>query len=798
MKRWRILILILLFSLSLSPALAEGTSSLTADAAVTRAQEAWKLAGAEGEATWVWAANALENGGFSVTAQEAGETRLETRLGPDSRILLMKDHTVNLEAAGEKAREVADDDVRAEELAIWLLDFADSINPGAANAIEAMGNHSEKRAEGRHILTYDGYTAGDQCTRFVIQLEPEKRVLSYEEEVPYFFCAGLDFEPISRAKELLKQAGIFTDYPCWWCSDSYGDEYFHVGAGWNTEVGLLSATLDRQGNAIELLDHYEASKDVTPVTHEIPEQVTDLLMYRFGYTEEEAASFEGTARLNDAGIGSVSVAPKDHPDWTYTFVWQDNPRAPGMTSPMMGQTPTERERALRLMLRKASEEKWFSDWDDTGRAAAAVYFQSIRQELTVLLEADGEKAFLTPAQAVDALFTAWCGTKAIWSPALWQWRNEVLKENGLTAYRQKENLLTYSKDDTFRPFTVYQFQGLVPYEFSAALSHPRLEGWKLLSGAVLDCTDGSTSAGLAAFGRGEERMLVSLVRPLGEAEWQLSPIGSQALIPGKEAIITSDAVTGSFLIEIPLTERESVYLDVTVGIGKKGICSLDAYSRMDWQSGAGVTIRGYSASVYRPGEPVEQLALSKEKGDLGYLDFTDVSLLPGALTDPNGDSVLPGLNYVLCTGAHLRVQTSSRSGDLGEIAPGVLCQLIEIVPGDPDPWAHVRIGLLEGYICGRYIYGGGLNSSVFPGPLTVAQTQKETALKKGTGLLDGKVTDLPAGTQMHVLTQRGNWLYVAMPQGRPGPYMDVDSVYGFVRESDVIQAATALQLDWME
>jgi hypothetical protein len=50
---------------------------------------------------------------------------------------------------------------------------------------------------------------------------------------------------------------------------------------------------------------------------------------------------------------------------------------------------------------------------------------------------------------------------------------------------------------------------------------------------------------------------------------------------------------------------------------------------------------------------------------------------------------------------------------------------------------------------------------------------------------------------MHVLSDQGEWLYVAVPRGALGWLMDVEGRFGYVKKEDVDMAATEIQLDWM-
>ena len=80
----------------------------------------------------------------------------------------------------------------------------------------------------------------------------------------------------------------------------------------------------------------------------------------------------------------------------------------------------------------------------------------------------------------------------------------------------------------------------------------------------------------------------------------------------------------------------------------------------------------------------------------------------------------------------------------------------------------------------------------------VAKAKKEIEVKNGTGWFDGSAGTFPAGTRMHVIFEDGDWLYVDIPQGEMNWMMDPEGTFGYVRKSDVIQAATACHLDWMD
>ena len=105
------------------------------------------------------------------------------------------------------------------------------------------------------------------------------------------------------------------------------------------------------------------------------------------------------------------------------------------------------------------------------------------------------------------------------------------------------------------------------------------------------------------------------------------------------------------------------------------------------------------------------------------------------------------------------------------------------------------MGFLEGFVTATYVHEGQSRSAQL-NVLPVAEAQEEIPLKKGTGLFDGTVQTLPAGTKMHVIIENDDWLYVDVPQGEIGFLMDVDGTFGYVRKAGVTFLSNIPGLDW--
>ena len=364
--------------------------------------------------------------------------------------------------------------------------------------------------------------------------------------------------------------------------------------------------------------------------------------------------------------------------------------------------------------------------------------------------------------------------------------------------------------------TVVEFAGQLPEELqSLYVNEPHLAGWSCLSGAMRLPETAGRSA-LMAFGRGEERLLAMAVEM--EDELHLLPVGEQALLPGRAFSIHYDPQESLYSIEYPLDENgeeTECFRVLPAAVQRSGeerriLCITKDYRRVNQKTLEGFVLESleyesaaegnWRATVYRPGKPTESrdfdLNLPHWLDDQSAADFPRSMEECEQLAEA-GSGIPEG--YAVCRGVHLRQKTSSRSKDLGDMKNGTLVRVLETVPGDPWPWARVQVGSLEGYMCNLYVsYEGSTNDTPVSQivPLPVAETLCETALKESTALLGGTMTQLSAGTRMHVLCEYDGWLYVCVPRNEPGWLMDVDGQYGFVKTADVRTAASFVQLDW--
>ena len=526
----------------------------------------------------------------------------------------------------------------------------------------------------------------------------------------------------------------------------------------------------------------------------------------FNYTVEEAENFE----FEDNGIDTVRFWPKEHPDWVYTLFY-DSYGSTGGDTPFYKEKYTlyPGEGVVNEVLRRAREENWWVEWNDGARAAyqQLIIDQDLSYNESMLDAIQNPNA--TGADALQAFLTRCYGPEYQWTPALVSLRDEILQQNGLTMPVEKQpeaGIKAWQlQERNGATITRTSFYRETPEQLKAAFSHPRLAGWQCLCGALWQ-NDGQFrdhphtpyGLGLAAFEKDGERLLVILDND--KDQWTVIPVGENALYRDADLMIRN--ADYGFSIEYTLSDSETACFQVRVTNKKDGgraYCQIMQYDRVQ-KDGEALRIQqnsygdGWTASLYANGE--RSATASKRLELSSFMGVMDIREFPTTMAEFEQDrpSLLPA-GCGRTEGVHLRAKTSSRSKDLGTFVPGALIPILEELPGDPNPWYRTDVGGLKGYVSSNYVKKDS-NSILYP--QIVAQTKKAVSLKRGTGLLDGTVTELSAGTKMHLVLEDGGWYYVCVPREEIGCLMDVQGTYGWLKKDDVITAGMACQLDWME
>ena len=149
----------------------------------------------------------------------------------------------------------------------------------------------------------------------------------------------------------------------------------------------------------------------------------DSLTEVYGYLEEELRDFVFETRQD----GSLAFWPKAHPGWIYTVFRGAYGQMDGTTPFHTGYTGYCGENAVRDLLRTMKEKGWISEWSEENKAALldACLENNVRISTEMYLAE-------TAAQGLQGFFESCYGPTAGWTDALFELRDSVFAEYGLT------------------------------------------------------------------------------------------------------------------------------------------------------------------------------------------------------------------------------------------------------------------------------------------------------------------------------------------------------------------------------
>lgn len=552
----------------------------------------------------------------------------------------------------------------------------------------------------------------------------------------------------------------------------------------------------------------------------LKQKVYGLLTEVYGYTQAEAETF------------GVHVAQEDgehwylyfylHPDWVYTATLRKQDLGFEESHTPFGAYGTVKtsENSVRYVLRAVKDNGWFDNWNADSKAAfgeAVAWCGDIQANAS--LERGLQSDDYTPAQALEDFFLSCYGDASLWYQELKEWKDLVFYSFGLTGVEEPaaaatQGLLNRTEDDA----SICEFVGEVPDALSHAFSVPQLAGWECLTGAYQTgdrfSLDGEVEGtGLAAFGKGDERLLALLVLETKTHAWRVIPVGNAALLPGRKFTITYVSSYNRFNINYPISDTGQETFQCrfrSIGTTPEAdgqLCELMEYRYINTLEDKSVVIAYnfnnpfssfYTVTTTQDGNKTQTRYPAFASN---MLDYIDVSVFPRteeacAAASAQSPSIPEGYGY--SSSVHLRADTSSHAKDMRMYRKGTLVEVLDVLPGSEFPWLRVRIGDVEGYMSSNYVaYQSSSEPTQLYISLSMAKTKGAAALKGKTGVFSDTILDLPEGTVVRVLAEIGNWLHVSVPKAPYHWLMQPDEVIGFVKADAVVQAATALQLSWL-
>lgn len=533
-----------------------------------------------------------------------------------------------------------------------------------------------------------------------------------------------------------------------------------------------------------------------------------------GYLAEEADQFVFEHSEKD-GIATVRYWHPDFPDWVYTLqfsladgklISNDSP----FQSDFQGYPG---ENSVRYIITQVQKQGLLKNWNKASREG----FRAILEQDGLTPSAELDKGLLsatyTPQQALKDFFATCYGAQEQWPAAVGEWYQWLLNAYQLTEPQQSaahEGVTRY-RSSTEHAFVLSEFTDAAPPELAEVFRHPMLEGWQVLSGAMVVYEERSLDEnyGLVAFGRGEKRLLCILRQSKKDDTWEILPASETLLPDGCVPVISrkkalSEMGGREYVIrfeQLDMAGVEDVTLVMQIVISAGG-----HYTRLK-ECNFYDAVQGihYQAQLFNGECTVHMTDRETGRYDTsirGNCFYTDLvmalrldSLLAGIVNPGKAVGFVLPASSIMTGNVHLRKETSSHSKDLGMLRNGTIALNLGTETGDPYPWYHVRVGGLEGYVSS--VYASETPGNLLTTPTPVAMAKEELSLRQQSSWFATKTAVVEKGATMHIILERKGWYYVCVPREQPaGLWMDPEGTFGFVRANQVDVGNSAMELAW--
>ena len=528
---------------------------------------------------------------------------------------------------------------------------------------------------------------------------------------------------------------------------------------------------------------------------ELTESVKGYLTEVYGYSQDEADGFV----FHDAGGGLFQCWQDDeHSEWVYEFEYNTgNCEIISASTPFYNGTYSwyPGEGTVRRVAGDFTRNQWLDHWDEETMKAFEVSVDLFRDvQMTEELKNGLTEKKITATEAIHEFFLSCYGNTSLWTNAVFQWLDELTGTLD-TAFAEKTEKeqepahhLSYgsvSADMTY-------FSDQIPEQLPVSLITEK--GWEVLRGVLCDVhskAKGEHQLAFVIFARGAERQAVLFSRDTGN-EWRTLPYGNKMIYPDTDPSLNVKQLILEPDMTLCYTMADGVELEAILSL-LPDKCSLKECTVTNPATGDRFYIHYNGGSMNETWGWTETKNGTKDSGAASCMASQEYAAM--VLSELPRDSVsmrqwqpyeIPE-GYLMLRGVHLRSKKSSRSADLGMFKAGTLVRNLGMESGNPDPWVHAQIGLLQGYVSSSYVNvdNNGISDSMLP----VFKTLKDTSLKNGMGWFSRTVSEIPAGTKMHVLAEYDRWYYVDVPRGTIHYLMDVDGTYGYIPKDCVTESS---------
>ena len=414
-------------------------------------------------------------------------------------------------------------------------------------------------------------------------------------------------------------------------------------------------------------------------------QARGLLTEVYGYTVAETEAFTYQVSENTE---YWYVHFFTQTDWMYMTIIRkdDNSFVETQTPFTTAYTSKASENSIRYTLHAIKENGWFDSWNAESKAALGEVMDwcgdiRIVDSMQSGLVSDD----YTPTQALNDLFLSCYGGESLWSDAVTQWRDAVFADFGL---RREEAAYTMPEGITNRQgisrignnqISICEFAGEVPKTLTDAFACPDLTGWTCLAGAYqlgnpFSMDDTYAGTGMAAFGKGEDRLLVRMLLDANTQEWDVSPVSETALLPGRDVYLTFNSKKSLYVIHYPISDTweenfkcQLTHTRLTDSLSAI-VCELVEYQYTDLANNESLVIDSgnngsytawYSVTIAKDGTETKTQYLALAPSYMEQLDASSFPKTEEACRAAAAEAPAIPAGYGLAMYVHLRADTSS-------------------------------------------------------------------------------------------------------------------------------------------
>ncbi|MDD3214300.1 MAG: M56 family metallopeptidase [Eubacteriales bacterium] len=175
--------------LETGPQTTEARTIASDEDAVAYAKQVWSYDTVNAELDGLSWSCQHENGVYYIDAMDGdGNYALTLQFNDGGRVTYLYNGVSRYDyVVGEQNQYVKDFELQGQ-MTDYLLNFVNTVNPGEADTIEAFEYVDDTVVEDRQFVTFYGDTLGDDGSRthtlFVLQVQPEVRVVSYTADIP--------------------------------------------------------------------------------------------------------------------------------------------------------------------------------------------------------------------------------------------------------------------------------------------------------------------------------------------------------------------------------------------------------------------------------------------------------------------------------------------------------------------------------------------------------------------------------------------------------------------------------------